>query len=93
MTMEVDIPDYIDSQQQFLYWEVDELIPFVFIFMVGIIMKNLLLLLPIAIWISWAFSRYKAAHLEGTLHHMLYWGGLFSLNKVFKNGFKREYIQ
>ena len=46
---EVDIPRYIDSQPQFLWWEFDELIVVVLLFSMGIMTDTLTFMLLIGI--------------------------------------------
>jgi conjugal transfer pilus assembly protein TraL len=88
----VNIPRYIDSQYQVFFWEMDELIPLIVFIGVGIIFEILLFALVIGGVLTMRFSRFKLARLDGVLVHAGYWLGMFSLNKLFKNGLIREFM-
>lgn len=90
---EIDIPRYIDSQPQFLWWELDEFGLVMGLIGVGILTKTLtwmlLVVIPSAIWL---LRRSKNNSLEGTLHHILCYTGVLSLNKEFPNSLQEEFF-
>lgn len=79
----IDIPRYVDSQQQILFWELDELVPLCVLFAGGIVLRQL----TIAILLMWPatrlLARWKDSRLDGAMTHLTYAHG-FPLNKVFK---------
>ena len=88
---EVNIPRYIDSQPQFLWWEFDELIMVVLLFTLGIMTDTLTLMLLVVIpTTTWALKRFKNNSLEGIFYHMMFWVGVLPLNKEFKDALKQE---
>jgi conjugal transfer pilus assembly protein TraL len=89
----VRIPRYVDGMPQMLMWELDEVIVFVFCMLVGIITRELTLMVVFGVVIVRMFSGWKNGQLDGVLAHMAYWYGLSPLNGVFKNGNMREYVQ
>ena len=89
---EVPIPRYVDSQHQFFFWEVDEVVIIMSIIGLGIALDFLLYSLLPAIGVGMVFSRYKNGNLDGILMHMAYWSGFMALNKYFSNGQSRHLI-
>ena len=90
---QVKIPRYIDNPMQVLLWELDDVLPFLGMFGVGIVLDKILYLLPIGILLTIKMIRSKQANLRSLLKHMGYWIGLIPLNKRDVNGLRREYIQ
>lgn len=90
---EVSIPRYVDSQAQFLFWEVDEVAIVAVCMFVGIIFEMLGPLLLGSIVLTWQFRKYKMARMEGVLHHLCFWLGVTTLNRRFPNGLEREIVE
>ncbi len=90
---EVSIPRFIDSPTQFLFWEIDEVAIVVVCMGIGIVFEVLGPLLLAGLFITWQFRKFKMARMEGVLHHMAYWFGIFTLNKKFSNGLEREIVE
>lgn len=88
----VSIPRYIDSQYQVFFWEMDELVPLIVFLGVGIVFEVLLWALIAGVILTVRFSRFKLARLDGVLVHFVYWFGILTLNKTFKNGLVREML-
>lgn len=90
----VEIPDYIDSQPQLFFWELDEAIVFVFCFGVGIVIGSWGVLFGIGAGVGVVkfFRRFKNGTFDGILFHIIYWLGLASLNQRFKDGGERTYF-
>lgn len=88
---EIAIPRYVDSQAQMFWWEVDELIPLVSMFGVGIMIGSIATMMIPAVGVSYLFSRFKSASLDGVLLHLGYWIGAVPLNRYFKNGAVRNF--
>jgi len=89
---EIEIPRYVDSQHQFFFWELDEVVIIVSIIGLGMALDYLFSSMIPAFLVGWIFSRYKNGNLEGALVHMAYWFGLVGLNKHFPNGQTRRLI-
>lgn len=90
---EVPIPRYVDSQPQFLFWEIDEVAIVAVCMGVGIIFEILGPLLLASFVLTWQFRKYKMARMEGILHHVCFWFGLTTLNRKFSNGLEREIVE
>lgn len=90
---QVKVPRYVDNPMQVLLWELDDVLPFLSLFGIGIVVDKLLYLIPIGILLSAQMIRMKNSSLRGMLKHGGYWAGFISLNKRDNNGLRREYIQ
>ncbi len=91
MSVEVNIPRYIDSQGQFFQWEFDEFIVGAGIFIIGIVMKFVVTSLILGwLCIRW-IRRWKEGELDGALAHIVFWVGAIGLNKVFEDGLETEF--
>lgn len=91
MSMEVDMPDYVDSMPQILFWEADEIAPAIILVGIGILTNTLTYML-IPVWLlTKFFTKYKARFMEGYFHHLVYYYGLGGLNTRFTNAFINEY--
>lgn len=90
---QVKVPRYIDNPMQVLLWELDDVLPFLGLFGVGIVLDKLLYLAPIGILLSHQMIKLKSSSLRGLLKHGGYWAGFINLNKRDENGLRREYIQ
>lgn len=88
-----DIPQYVDSQMNFFFWEFDELIPMVLLLALGILFKALLICLGLMVGVGYLYRRFKNESLEGVLLHIGYWNGIYTLSKKHENGFIRELIE
>ncbi|WP_420213501.1 type IV conjugative transfer system protein TraL (plasmid) [Burkholderia aenigmatica] len=88
-----DMPQYIDSYAQLMWFEIDEVMPFVACFGAGTMLHQMSPMLAIGSAITWFYMKHKRTSLDGSLLHMLFWWGFMSLNKVFRNGLMREWIE
>jgi conjugal transfer pilus assembly protein TraL len=90
----IDIPRYVDSQPQLLFWELDEAIVFVGCLASGIAIGGYATLIAIAAgWIVVkAFRRFKNGALDGILLHLCYWAGVLSLNDHYKDSTRRDFF-
>jgi conjugal transfer pilus assembly protein TraL len=88
----INIPRYINSQVQVFWWEIDEIIPLFTVIGLGIMSGALTYMLPVGLYVTWQFGRYKKSHLDGALLHIAFWHGVISLNKKYKNGLVRELV-
>lgn len=92
MSVEVDIPRYVDSQQQFYAWEFDEFVIGFFIFSLGILTRSSMGLF-MAIGAAWLIMklmrRWKEGEMEGAIMHIFFYSGFTGINKVFRDGLKR----
>ncbi|QMI49770.1 type IV conjugative transfer system protein TraL [Burkholderia sp. MBR-1] len=89
----VEIPQWIDSFPQIMWFEVDEITPFIFCFAAGSLLHMTSPMLILGVGITWLYLKHKRNSLDGSLLHMMFWWGLMALNSVFKNGLIREYIE
>lgn len=89
----VKVPRYIDNPMQVLLWELDDVLPFIGFFGVGLLLDKLIWFLPVGIILSRQMIKMKQSNLRGLLKHTGYWAGLITLNKRDNNGLRREYIQ
>jgi len=88
---DVDIPEFVDCLPQFLFWEADEIAPAIVLLGLGILTNTLTyMIIPIYL-ITKFFTRFKANHLDGYFHHLMYSWGLGILNKRFTNAFIYEW--
>lgn len=89
--MMMDIPHSIDEQHNLFWWDMDEVILIGASVGMGVVLKTWFMML-LGFSLVWLFTRYKSAAFRGVLMHMAYWYGLFELNKWFKNGLTREWM-
>lgn len=89
---QVKIPRYIDSPLQFFFWEIDEFLIIAASFGAGIWFGGwyTLMSLPLGIYLSKVFKRYKANGLPGQLNHLAHWFNILNVNKAFKRGGNRR---
>jgi len=87
---EKPIPNYVDSQMQVFFWEIDEFFPSLTIFIIFFMWDQPLLALIFSYLFVRVFSRFKSSNMEGVLFHMVWWAGLMQMNKKFPNGLSRE---
>lgn len=73
---DVEMPDYVDSMPQILFWEADEIAPALVLVAIGILTNTLTYML-IPIWLlTKFFTKFKSRYMEGYFHHLVYWWGL-----------------
>ncbi len=89
----VPIPNYVDDQLQFFFWEVDEFFPSLVIFIVLYMWDQLLMGMGMSFAFVKLFGRFKNNHMPGVLFHMVWWVGLMTMNKKFENGAVREAVK
>ncbi len=89
----VEIPHYIDSNIQMIWWEVDEVAPFLTCLGAGIVLEMGSMMMLVGAVCSYFYMRHKRVSLDGTLEHMAYWIGLWPLNKKFTQGMDREFVE
>lgn len=94
----VSIPEYIDSPQQFLFLEMDDLFPLTAAFGAGLILDIILssnglwfIGLLVGVVLTRVYIGFKRNRLPGTLKAFLYFHtGLFPINKKWTTGFLRR---
>ncbi len=89
--IEVEIPRYVDSQPQFLWFELDEVLMITCLISLGIIMGLLrwaLVALPFAIS---GIRRMKRSSMDGVAMHFIYSLGVIPLNKEFNDAFEKRF--
>ncbi len=87
------MPGMVDSPPQLLFWDLDEVIVYVFTMIIGLITRELTIMLVVGFVVVYIFSGWKMKQLDGVLAHMGYFYGVMGMNKVFKNGNIKEYIE
>ena len=87
---EINIPRYIDDQQQFFFWELDEAAVAITLFGVGIVAESIFFSFIMIVLISMQLRRFKNNTLPGTLLHIAFWNGLTGLNREYPDAFERE---
>lgn len=90
---EKPIPNYVDDQMQVFFWEVDEFLPALVIFIVMFMWDQLLLGIALTVVFVKLFARFKNSRMPGILFHMVWWTGLMSMNERFDNGAEREAVK
>lgn len=87
------MPRSVDDQMYVLFWTADELLPGLFIFIVGVLIEAKLVCLLLAILVTKLFRRMKEGTPDGFLLHMGYWYGLISARAYsLPNAFIREFV-
>lgn len=88
------MPRNLDDQMYVLFWSADELLPGLFIFIVGVLINQKLVCLVIAAVITKLFRRMKEGNPDGFLLHCGYWYGLIASGRGYSmpNAFIREFI-
>jgi len=88
------MPRSLDDQMYVLFWTADEMLPGLFIFIVGVLIAQKLICLVLAIVIIKMFRRMKEGHPDGFLLHVGYWYGLVSGRIAYSmpNSFIREFV-
>lgn len=89
---EVVIPRYIDSQPQFLMWELDEFCVAVGLFGTGIITETLLIQMVLIVLVSGLLKKFKNNNLEGALLHIAFWAGVTAMNRENTDALETELI-
>ena len=83
-------PRYLDAPQRFLFWTVDQIVPFATLALIGMLMKILIVCLVVGFGAAWAFGRFRDSKPDGYLQHMAYWYGLMPLKgRACINPFQR----
>lgn len=88
------MPRSLDDQMYILFWTADELLPGLFIFIIGVLVAQKLICLILAIVVTKLFRRMKEGNPDGFLLHIGYWYGLISGRRAYSmpNAFIREFI-
>jgi hypothetical protein len=47
-------------------------------------------MLLLGVFVTWIYLKHKRNSLDGSLLHMMFWGGLMGLNREYRNGLERE---
>lgn len=88
------MPRSLDDQMYVLFWTADEMLPGLFIFIVGVLIAQKLVCLILAIVVTKLFRRMKEGNPDGFLLHIGYWYGLISGRPAYSmpNAFIREFV-
>jgi len=90
----VIIPRYIDTQPQFLWWELDEVIVLIMCMMVGIITRQLTYFLIAGFAVTYFLTKLKSGKSDGYIFHWFYWLSIpsFQFRRV-PPGERREFLE
>lgn len=94
----IAFPQYVDNYAPMMFWEADDLIPFI----IGLEGGNLASIvidhrivqlggIVIGIYAARKYAQSKQNNLSGMIFHMLYNIGIIPLNKIFKYGLMRRW--
>jgi len=88
------MPRTLDDQMYVLFWSADELLPGLFIFIVGVLINQKLICLLLALLVTKLFRKLKEGNPDGFLLHLGYWYGLIGGARTYTmpNAFIREFI-
>lgn len=88
------MPRSLDDQMYVLFWTADELLPGLFVFIVGVLIAQKLVCLIVAVVITKLFRRLKEGNPDGFLLHLGYWYGLITgrADYAMPNSFIREFV-
>lgn len=89
---DVDIPRFVDSQSQYLWWEMDEFIILFSTACVGLLFDEFLKFIVLAFLVVRGFQRFKHNSLEGIMLHIGYWLGFAPLNSVYTDSGQRDFF-
>lgn len=84
-----NFPQYLSKPIQVLWFELDELIIFIFSLTFAIIYKGLFMWI-LFIAIQWLYTRTKRKNARGFLKHILYMAGLMDM-KNYPGYFEKEF--
>lgn len=76
MTQPILFPNEIDKPDRVLMWSIDEIIPVVMIFGVGIVMQKLLYAIVAIIFFQKFYRRFQEGSSDGYMYHFLWWKGI-----------------
>lgn len=90
----VRMPQTLDDQFYILMWPADELLPAMFVFVLGVLLNQKLVCLALAVVITKLFRRMKEGNPDGFLLHLGYWYGLIGGGKAYTlpNPYIREFV-
>jgi len=75
----MQFPRYLDAPQRFLFWTVDQIVPFATLALIGMLMKMLFVCVILGAILSWGFARFRDSRPDGYMQHFAYWYGLLPL--------------
>lgn len=78
MAVETRFPKWADNPQQFLIWEVDEVMPIAVFFILFLPARNLLLGLIIGVTVSKLYKKLKDRLPHAFAYHFLWYFGLWT---------------
>lgn len=88
--MEIEMPKYVDSMLQVLWWEADEFVIAATILGVGIMFHKFLYPILAIYPIMKIMTKLKRQSLDGAALHALYATGLIPLNDEFDDALEKE---
>jgi conjugal transfer pilus assembly protein TraL len=89
----IRLPRQLNKPKQFLFWTIDEMVPFSLFFLAGIASGHFFKCLILGVISTVFFRRYRDSKPDGFLLHALYWYGFMPLGgKRVLNPFHRRVL-
>lgn len=93
MTAEIRIPARVDDPPHLIIWSMDELMPIVFGFLIGLFIDQKLIFTGVGWLVSKAYVRFRDTHPNGYILHMIYsWGFWPSRTKLLPNPYIQRFF-
>lgn len=94
MSGTIEIPRYLDSLPQFLWWELDELIVLIGLFAGGIAIGELIYVIVLGILPAMFYlGKFKREALEGGIYHAAYSMGALPLNAIYGDVYEKDFYK
>lgn len=73
------VPTALDAPKRLLFWTVDQVVPFAFFFVIGMMAGRLFMGIVAGVFLSWALEKFKNSRSDGLMQHLAYWYGIVPL--------------
>lgn len=70
------VPNALDAQKRLLFWTVDQVVPFAFLFVIGMMAGRLFVGIVAGVALSWGLEKFKNSRSDGLMQHFAYWYGV-----------------
>lgn len=91
MAMQIEMPKYVDSLPQLLWWEMDEVAAAIAVFGVGLLIHYTITSLFVVALVMKIIRKMKNDGLNGTAFQVMCSTGLVSLNKDFPDLLQKDF--
>jgi len=93
MKATLKLPRTIDEPPMMLFWRGDELVPFFLLFVIGFIIKQLLISIFLGIVMVKVVRKYRDIRPDGYVIHTLWWKGIYPImTRTTGNPFLRKFV-